>query len=445
MKKLFGTDGIRGIANELLTPTLALKIGMALGTVIKERGNGCVLIGKDTRISAPMLESAISAGLTAMGLDVILLGVVPTPAVAYLTKSQHAMAGVMISASHNSYEYNGIKIFGPDGFKLNDSEEERIEALIERDVFRTDRDAIGTITSGETLVSEYIEHLKSNVPTDFSGIKVAFDCSNGSASATAERIFGNLGCKARFLFDSPNGININAGCGSTHLEDLKNFVIENKMDIGLAFDGDADRCLAIDEHGNEVDGDYIMAILSLALKDEGKLEKNTTVGTVMSNYGFQKFCKDNGIAFIGTKVGDRYVLEELERCGYSFGGEQSGHIIMRELMTTGDGELTALLLLARMKKMGKSLSELASVMQKFPQHMVNISANADEKAAFSTNEDVLRIIEDAKHRLGDSGRILVRPSGTEPLVRIMVESLDAEETFEVCESVAAKIDKILRK
>ena len=443
MKRIFGTDGIRGIAGEFLTAELAGKVGASLCEVLHRKGGRKILIGTDTRESAGMLERGLSEGITAMGFDAVLLGVVPTPAVAYLTASTDAAAGVMISASHNSYEYNGIKIFGADGFKLTDAEEEEIERLIYQNSF-TPKVRRGSVLYGKRLIKNYVSHLKKNVPESLSGIKVAFDCANGSASAVAGEIFGSLGCECHFIGCEADGVNINRACGSTHLEALKSFVTQNGMDIGLAFDGDADRCLAVDECGNEVDGDRIMAILALSLLEKGRLSKNPVVGTVMSNYGFQTFCRERGLSFVGTRVGDRYVLEEIERCGYSLGGEQSGHVIIRELMTTGDGELTGLLLLCRMRESGKKLSELASVMKKCPQSMVNISANEREKAALSQNPEIKSIIKAAEGMLGNSGRILVRPSGTEPLVRIMVESTDPTKTVKLCESVAAKISEIFK-
>lgn len=444
MRKLFGTDGVRGIAGDFLTYSLAESIGFALGKILKEEGKseGRVIIGTDTRESRTFLKEAMAKGLSRTGARAFDLGVVSTPAVAYLTKKHGYNAGVMISASHNSYEYNGIKIFGSDGFKLTDEEEERIEALIFSEPL-PDTECGINLTDATELKDEYAEYLKSHISCDLSGIRAVVDCAHGSAYSTAKKIFDSAGLSAEYIGCEPNGVNINRGCGSTHLSLLREKVLETGADIGLAFDGDADRFLAIDEFGNEIDGDYVLAILSLALREEGKLNENTVVGTVMSNYGFTKFAADNALNFVATKVGDRYVLEEMEKMGYSLGGEQSGHVIIREAATTGDGQLTAVYLLNRLAKTKKPLSELASVMKKYPQHMVNVHADADGKRAFREDERIKAIIVDAEKKLGTTGRILVRPSGTEPVVRIMVESMDPELTVSLCESVANKIKTIL--
>ena len=444
MRKLFGTDGVRGIAGDFLTYSLAESIGFALGKILKEEGKseGRVIIGTDTRESRTFLKEAMAKGLSRTGARAFDLGVVSTPAVAYLTKKHGYNAGVMISASHNSYEYNGIKIFGSDGFKLTDEEEERIEALIFSEPL-PDTECGINLTDATELKDEYAEYLKSHISCDLSGIRAVVDCAHGSAYSTAKKIFDSAGLSAEYIGCEPDGVNINRGCGSTHLSLLREKVLETGADIGLAFDGDADRFLAIDEFGNEIDGDYVLAILSLALREDGKLNENTVVGTVMSNYGFTKFAADNALNFVATKVGDRYVLEEMEKMGYSLGGEQSGHVIIREAATTGDGQLTAVYLLNRLAKTKKPLSELASVMKKYPQHMVNVHADADGKRAFREDERVKAIIVDAEKKLGTTGRILVRPSGTEPVVRIMVESMDPELTVSLCESVANKIKTIL--
>ena len=444
MRKLFGTDGVRGIAGDFLTYSLAESIGFALGKILKEEGKseGRVIIGTDTRESRTFLKEAMAKGLSRTGARAFDLGVVSTPAVAYLTKKHGYNAGVMISASHNSYEYNGIKIFGSDGFKLTDEEEERIEALIFSEPL-PDTECGINLTDATELKDEYAEYLKSHISCDLSGIRAVVDCAHGSAYSTAKKIFDSAGLSAEYIGCEPDGVNINRGCGSTHLSLLREKVLETGADIGLAFDGDADRFLAIDEFGNEIDGDYVLAILSLALREEGKLNENTVVGTVMSNYGFTKFAADNALNFVATKVGDRYVLEEMEKMGYSLGGEQSGHVIIREAATTGDGQLTAVYLLNRLAKTKKPLSELASVMKKYPQHMVNVHADADGKRAFREDERIKAIIVDAEKKLGTTGRILVRPSGTEPVVRIMVESMDPELTVSLCESVANKIKTIL--
>lgn len=444
MRRLFGTDGVRGIANEFLSCERAMAIGRALGHVLSsnQKYRPKVIIGMDTRLSSEMLSSAICAGLCSVGSDVMTLGVVPTPAVAYLVKKYEAKAGVMISASHNPYEYNGIKIFGEDGFKLSDELEERIESIVLDNtppIKIAGSENIGRRYDSPNALHDYITYLAQTTPVRLDGMKVAIDCSCGSASATAKELFTTLGADAHMIFDNPNGVNINNNCGSTHLDALKRFVVENKMDVGIAFDGDADRCLAVDEYGNEVDGDFIMAILALDMKNKGLLNKNTVVGTIMSNYGFHKFCEDNGINFIAAKVGDRYVLEMLNQEGYSFGGEQSGHVIIRSLATTGDGQLTAIALLSHIKESGRKLSELAKVMKKYPQHIVNIEASQNGKIALFTDEEIKAIIADAEEKIGDSGRLVIRPSGTEPVIRIMVEGEDETKTHDICEDTAKKI------
>lgn len=444
MRRLFGTDGVRGIANEFLSCERAMAIGRALGHVLSSnyKYRPKVIIGMDTRLSSEMLASAISAGLCSVGSDVMTLGVVPTPAIAYLVKKYKAKAGVMISASHNPYDYNGIKIFGEDGFKLSDELEEQIESIVLDNtppIKMAASEKIGKRTDAPYALHDYISYLMHSTDTNLDGMKVAIDCSCGSASATAEELFTSLGADVRMLHNKPDGININKNCGSTHMDSLKKFVVENGMEVGIAFDGDADRCLAVDECGNEIDGDFIMAILALDMKKKGLLNKNTVVGTVMSNFGFHKFCEDNGINFIAAKVGDRYVLEMLNQEGYSFGGEQSGHVIIRRHATTGDGQLTALTLLSHLKESGKSLSELSRVMKKYPQHMVNIEATQNEKIAFFTDEDIKAIIAEAEQKIGDCGRLVVRPSGTEPLIRIMVEGEDEAATRELAETTAKKI------
>ncbi len=444
MRRLFGTDGVRGIANEFLSCERAMAIGRALGHVLSSnyKYRPKVIIGMDTRLSSEMLASAISAGLCSVGSDVMTLGVVPTPAVAYLVKKYKAKAGVMISASHNPYDYNGIKIFGEDGFKLSDELEEQIESIVLDNtppIKMAESENIGKRTDAPYALHDYITYIMHTTDIHLDGMKVAIDCSCGSASATAEELFTSIGADVRMLHNKPDGININKNCGSTHMDSLKKFVVENGMEVGIAFDGDADRCLAVDECGNEIDGDFIMAILALDMKKKGLLNKNTVVGTVMSNFGFHKFCEDNGINFIAAKVGDRYVLEMLNQEGYSFGGEQSGHVIIRRHATTGDGQLTALTLLSHLKESGKSLSELSRVMKKYPQHMVNIEATQNEKIAFFTDEDIKAIITEAEQKIGNSGRLVIRPSGTEPLIRIMVEGEDEAATKELAETTAKKI------
>ena len=448
MGRLFGTDGVRGIANEFLSCELATSIGRALGNVLSSNGKyrPKVIIGMDTRLSSEMLASAISAGLCSVGSDVVTLGVVPTPAVAYLVKKYNAKAGVMISASHNPYEYNGIKVFSEEGFKLSDELEEQIESIVLDNtppIKLASSEQIGKRYDAPEALDDYINYLMSTTNVRFDGMKIAIDCSNGSASATAEKLFCGLGADAYLISDKPDGININENCGSTHIGALKKYVVENKLDAGIAFDGDADRCLAVDENGNEVDGDFIMAMLALDMKKKGVLNKNTVVGTIMTNFGFQKFCEKNEINFIAAKVGDRYVLEIMNQEGYSFGGEQSGHVIIRQHATTGDGQLTALALISHIKESGKTLGELASVMKKYPQHMVNIKTTPNGKIAFFTDEDIKAILHEAEETIGVTGRLVVRPSGTEPLIRVMVEGEDAEKTVLIAEDVAEKIAKKL--
>lgn len=445
MGRLFGTDGVRGVAYEFLTYELAEKIGRALGYILGEQKNKerRVVIGKDTRESGNMLTDAISCGLRAMGCVPYICGTISTPGIAYLTRTCGFDAGVMITASHNPYEYNGIKIFGSDGFKLTDDEEDRIEALLDSSKIMKDRKIrIEPILCPE-LCSKYADYLISS-GTSLEGMKIAIDCANGAATETAQRVFEALGASCEFIGTEPDGKNINLGCGSTSLDKLKSKVISGGFDMGIAFDGDADRCLAIDENGIEVDGDFIIAILALDMKKSGKLSRNAVVGTVMANCGFGKFCEENGIDFVATKVGDRYVLEEMEKNSYNLGGEQSGHVIIRDFSTTGDGQLTAIRLLSVIKSSALPLSALASVMKKYPQKMINISATPSQKAALAADENIKGIIADAELLLRGRGRLLLRPSGTEPLVRVMVECEDEEATLQICKRVADGISEILK-
>lgn len=448
MRRLFGTDGARGVANEFLTCEIAMGIGRAVAMVLSNnhRYRPVVLIGMDTRISSEMLASALHAGLCSVGADVIDVGVVPTPAVAYLVKKYRCDAGIMISASHNSYEFNGIKIFSGDGFKLADELEEQIEAIVLENTpapVLASYDGIGRVKKMTDGVSDYIDHLRRTVFNCPEGLRVAIDCANGSASATAETLFRMMGVDCHMLNHVPNGVNINAACGSTNMTALREYVLENGLDAGIAFDGDADRVLCIDNEGNEVDGDRIMAMLAQDMKARGVLRENTVVGTIMTNLGFIKFCEEQGINFIAAKVGDRYVLEQMNLKGYSFGGEQSGHVIFRDHATTGDGQLTALQLLSFMKREGKPLSELAQVMRRYPQCLVNIKTTPAGKLAFYTDHDVAAVLAQAEKDLGTRGRLVVRPSGTEPLLRVMVESETEEETERVAHAVADKLTALL--
>ncbi len=445
MGRLFGTDGVRGIANTELTVERAMEIGRAAATVLTDgsRHRPTFVIGCDTRVSSDMLASAMIAGLCSVGADVIGLGVVPTPAVAYLVVKYKADAGIMISASHNPAEFNGIKIFGGNGFKLPDMLEERIEDIIlDRDYSHKKPigDGVGRLTYAKDAVKDYVRHIKTSAHHDLSGLNIAIDCANGSASTTARTLFEELGANVHVLNGKPNGVNINDKCGSTHMEELAKYVVANKLDCGVAFDGDADRCLCVDENGALIDGDMIMAMCALDLKERGKLNKNTVIGTVMTNFGFPKFCETNDIQFIATKVGDRYVLEEMLIGDYSFGGEQSGHIIFRDFATTGDGQLTATQLLCLLKRAKKPLSELASVMTRYPQTMINITVSAEGKLAFYTDTQVNAKIDEVKETLGNTGRILVRPSGTEPMIRVMVEGSD-EAQIELLANDVAKVIK----
>lgn len=441
MGRIFGTDGARGVANTEISCTLAMDIGRAAAMVVARdhhKRKPVFLVGHDTRISHDMLESAIAAGLCSVGADVVTLGTVPTPAVAYLVANSDADAAIMLSASHNPYEFNGIKIFGAEGFKLTDEEEMEIEEIVLDHILPYDlkwNDELGVIRSGETLVEQYIDHIVSTVEGDLSGIRVAADCANGSASATAAKIFAKLGADVTILNDKPNGVNINDNCGSTHIDVLGKYVRENGFDLGVAFDGDADRCLAVDENGELVDGDKLIAIFASQLKREGKLANDTAVVTVMSNMGFFKFAEQAGIHVEKTSVGDRYVLQNMLEHGHCIGGEQSGHIIFREFMTTGDGQLTAVQLLRAIKKSGKKLSELAQLMQVYPQVILNVRADKEMKRMVKLDEGVLKRQQQLEEGMNGNGRILVRPSGTEPVIRIMVEGLDREAIMNAAKSM----------
>ena len=446
MGRLFGTDGVRGVANKDLTCELAMKLGRAAAAVLtnKSTRHPRVIIGKDTRLSSDMLENAMAAGLCSVGASVVLLGVVPTPAVAYLVEKYKADAGIMISASHNSYEYNGIKIFSGDGFKLPDDLEERIESLIlgEAPLPAAPADSdLGTVETAPNALRDYIDHVKSTVHFSLDGLEIALDCANGSSAMTAETLFTELGAKVHMLSNEPNGVNINDGCGSTHMESLVEYVKTHKVDAGIAFDGDADRCLAVDENGEPVDGDFIMAICGLDMKSRGKLNKNCIVGTIMTNLGFIKFCEANGIHFEATKVGDRYVLEEMLLENYSFGGEQSGHVIFRDFATTGDGQLTAAQLLSIMKRREAKLSSMTTVMERYPQTMKNIRVSPEGKLAFYTDPKVKQAIDAATKTLAGNGRVIVRPSGTEPLLRVMVEGQD----LALIEKIAEDISEVIKE
>lgn len=444
MGKLFGTDGARGVANKELTCELAMAIGRAAAMVLidVEHRRPRVIIGKDTRISSDMLESAIVAGLCSVGADVTILGVVPTPAVAYLVGKYEADAGVMISASHNPCEYNGIKIFNGEGYKLSDALEDQIEAIV-LDGARVPPcpigGEIGRVQNSNTAVDDYVKHLLSTTKVNLRGMRLAVDCANGSASATARKLFSALGADCVFINDQPDGVNINANCGSTHMEGLTELVKKLKFFAGVAFDGDADRFLAVDEKGNLMDGDKIIAALALNMKEKGELDGNAAVATVMSNLGLFRFCEEHGIVPVTTKVGDRYVLEEMLKSGYAIGGEQSGHIIFRHYATTGDGQLTAIQLLSICREKGQKLSRIGELMERYPQVMINVKADAEQKAHYAADAELQKNIQDAGSSLGRDGRVLVRASGTEPLVRVMVEGKDFNSINKLAVSVAEMI------
>lgn len=440
MSRLFGTDGVRGIANYELTPELCMNIGKATALLL---GSGAkVLVGCDTRASADMIQSAIIAGLCSAGADVLSVGTVPTPAVAYLVKEYQATAGIMISASHNLYEYNGIKIFGATGHKLTDEQEDEIEALIRNGAVNDTKpvhSAIGKVIALPDAVEEYISHICSTTDSNFSGVRVLIDCANGSASVTAKAIFEGLGAECKFIFDQPNGVNINDKCGSTNLTYLKQAVVEGNYDLGIAFDGDADRMLAVDETGNVVNGDQILAIIGEEMQKNGKLKDDCIVVTVMSNLGFFEFAKAHNLKTCTTNVGDRYVLEQMLANGYNLGGEQSGHIIFTDYMTTGDGQLSAVQLIAILKKSEKKLSELANKMRIFPQVLKNVYADADTKEAFQKDKTFSAEIAKLEERLHGKGRIFIRPSGTEPLIRIMIEGEKVEEIEALADEIVQKM------
>ncbi|EIJ79969.1 phosphoglucosamine mutase [Bacillus methanolicus PB1] len=443
MGKYFGTDGVRGVANSELTPELAFKLGRFGGYVLtKDKERPKVLIGRDTRISGHMLEGALVAGLLSIGAEVMRLGVISTPGVAYLTKALGAQAGVMISASHNPVADNGIKFFGPDGFKLSDEQEREIEKLLDLEEDNLPRPIgadLGQVNDYFEGGQKYLQYLKQTVDEDFSGIHIALDCAHGATSSLATHLFADLDADLSTMGASPNGLNINDGVGSTHPKALASFVIEKGADVGLAFDGDGDRLIAIDENGNIVDGDQIMYICGKYMKEQGRLKHSTVVSTVMSNLGFYKALETLGIESVQTAVGDRYVVEEMKKNGYNLGGEQSGHIIFLDYNTTGDGLLTGLQLVNIMKMTQKPLSELAGEMKKFPQMLVNV--RVADKHHVTDNEKVKKVIEQIENEMNGNGRILVRPSGTEPLVRIMAEA----PTEDLCHEYVNRIALVVKE
>lgn len=448
MGRLFGTDGARGIANRELTCELCMQIGRAAAFVLTKHTNRKpkIILARDTRISSEMIEAALTAGLCSVGADVEILGVIPTPAVAYLVPRYGAEAGIMISASHNPVEYNGIKLFSRTGYKLSDDIEEEIEDLIfnnPQKIILKEGIELGRVYKRRSAVSDYVEHIKRSIDCDLSGINVAVDCANGSASATADQLFRELGASAHIIHSNPNGMNINDKCGSTNLDALIYYMNEHNCEIGVAFDGDADRCLAVDENGNRVDGDQIMAIFAKYFKQQEKLVNNTLVCTVMSNFGMREFANENDIKLITTSVGDRYVLEEMIKSGYNLGGEESGHIIFKDFAQTGDGQLTAVQLLQIYKNAGIKMSELSNTMKKSPQVMKNINADAEDKVKFAQSKEVEDTIKRIAEELSDNGRVLVRASGTEPLIRVMLEGSNFKRINEYCDEICRAIKESL--
>lgn len=446
MGKYFGTDGVRGVANDGLDSTLAYRVGVATAMVLA-RNNGkkpLFTLGKDTRASGDMLEAALTAGICAAGADVIQLGVVPTPAVAFITKSCGADAGIVISASHNPFGDNGIKIFNGEGFKLSDETEGQIEDIIDGALpleLKTGGDIGRVVHKENEYVRNYVEYISSRSEAPIGNLKVIIDCSNGAASRTASDIFDSLPIQLELIKDHPNGVNINDSCGSTHMELLSRMVVAGGYDLGIAFDGDADRCLAVDELGNQIDGDMIMAICGDFLRREGRLKNDTIVSTVMSNLGFYEFCTERGMKIERTNVGDRYVLERMLEKGYSLGGEQSGHIIFLDDATTGDGQLAAVKLISVICASGKKVSELASEIKQYPQILINVPIKGGNpvKEALMNDEQLVAEVAEEKKNIKGRGRILVRPSGTEPLIRVMVEAREQEEAERIAKKLSNSI------
>lgn len=445
--KYFGTDGIRGVANVELDASLAFRVGKAAAYVLTQetKHKAKILIGKDTRISSDMLEAALVAGICSVGADVELLGVIPTPAVAYLTIKHKADAGIVISASHNPFEYNGIKIFSGDGYKLPDGMEAVIEQWIDRadEIQQATHADLGRILPCKiSPVEEYTDYIADTIDGDLNGLRIAVDCANGAASTTASMLLRKLNVEAEIRFYEPDGVNINAGCGSTHLESLKKRVKDNSFDVGIAFDGDADRCLVVDDKGEMLDGDRIMAVCAVRMKEQEKLRNGAFVATILSNMGLHKYAKEHGIHIECSAVGDRYVLEKMLKGGYVLGGEQSGHVIFLEYASTGDGQLTAVQFLKILKDSGKKASEIAAEVVPYPQVMINVEVPNKDKATVAEREEVKKAILLAEKELSE-GRILVRPSGTEALVRVMVEGEKETLVQEAAKTVAKVIENIV--
>ena len=443
MGRLFGTDGIRGVVGETLTAELAYRVGQAI-TIVLTKQKGCsptITIGKDTRISSDMLESALMAGICSMGGSVMPFGTIPTPAVAFLTVQEEADAGIVISASHNAFEHNGIKIFGSQGYKLSDEMEAAVEDIVlsGEPLQVMTHEKIGMRLHGmRQMKVDYIDHLLSTVDCDMRGLRVLVDCANGAASATAPDLFCRLPLHADFIFDKPDGVNINNGCGSTHMETLCKGVVDGKYELGIAFDGDADRCLLVDEKGNIIDGDKVLAVCGRAMRHRGSLNGDAIVATVMSNLGLHEFCRKGDYNLVCTDVGDRHVLEKMIECGYMIGGEQSGHTIFREFATTGDGELTALQFIQAYCEAGVPASELVACCAQYPQELINVpvSAVGGAKQHIMGDERLWEQVRRQEEALQGEGRILVRPSGTEALIRVMVEAKTVETAHNVAQTLA---------
>ena len=454
MRKYFGTDGIRRIANTELTPELVYKVAKAGAYVFSKHTDHAplILIGRDTRISGTLIESAMVAGFLSFGANVKLLGVMPTPAVAYLTRKLNADASVVISASHNTYEFNGIKFFSNKGTKIPDSLEEEIEEVMDSgklDSLTAFGDKIGIADYALDLEQEYVYFFRKTFDDDIlkhnrNDFVIGIDTANGATYAVAEKVFKSLGINYKIINNTPNGININDNCGSTHLNNLKEFVKENNLSLGIAYDGDGDRCLAVDENGEEIDGDKLLAIISQNLRNHGKLEKDTIVATVMSNLGLNKYTKENNLNFIQTKVGDRYVLEEMLKNGYNLGGEQSGHVILLDYNPTGDGILTSLMLIKTILETGKKASELGSIVKKYPQVLVNAKVSSEKKYDYEKDEEIKSEIEKLEKEFDGNGRVLIRPSGTEPLVRVMIEGENQNYISQKANEIAKLIEEKLK-
>ncbi|MGL5243719.1 MAG: phosphoglucosamine mutase [Sarcina sp.] len=445
MTRLFGTDGVRGIANTELTAELAYNLGRAGAYALTEGTHKPkIIVGKDTRISGDMLEAALVAGILSVGAEAVCVGVIPTPAVAHLTRKYGADAGVMISASHNPVEYNGIKFFNEKGYKLSDEIEDEIQRIIESNFEGVPSPTgvnLGRIRKEKGALEDYIEFAKNTVGVSLDGVKVALDCANGAAYEVAVQAFRDLGAEVLVINDNPDGTNINEKCGSTHPEELMDYVVKKKCNLGFAFDGDADRCLAVDENGRLINGDFILTLVAKHLKDTGRLKEDTLVVTVMSNLGLMIACEREGIKTIKTKVGDRYVLEEMVKSNYVIGGEQSGHIIFLEHNTTGDGLVTALQVAAIVKRSGKALSELSTIMKELPQVLANAKVPNHMKNIHETDEEIVSEIKKIEDTLQGVGRVLIRPSGTEPLVRVMLEGENQEAIDKLAHNLAKLIEK----